>query len=422
MHVTAVLDTIKKHGHFKDYKKAERAHDEAKQVVELVKTGLALLNETSRGKKNCKKKALAKAKKATKEAAKDPTKEAPAKVSDTKSEAKEAEEVPKMNTNMMRAGFQVDLKKAKQAQKIAKGAMTAAASEMFTFYSNLLSLESKYAWNKIVSKQTESNPFVNLQGISLEGPRGMSCESFNDCIMFHLLTAFPINAAEQEKNYVTNVLKKPQRINVHQFVSRVEKLNTYIAQMPCFYYSPHANASTKPKNVPFTEAELGAHVLHMCPLQWQDQYNMDKKGMMPMDMHSLLTLLEAIKRVCTYKKGKSKSSEKSSHKSKKGKKRPGTKSTARVPKEVHFEKNCNLCKKHGGAYTTHNTHDCCRFEKDGKEKYNLGTAKKGERKGNPVNHNFAQFTKKIKKLKKALKKSGKKGKKSRYKDSDSNSR
>ncbi len=87
---------------------------------------------------------------------------------------------------------------------------------------------------------------------------------------------------------------------MHQFVCPVEQLNAYIAQMPCFYYSPNANASTKPKNVPFMEAELGAHVLHVCPFQWQDQYNMNKKGMTSMDMRLLLTSLEAIKRVCTY--------------------------------------------------------------------------------------------------------------------------
>jgi hypothetical protein len=84
--------------------------------------------------------------------------------------------------------------------------MTAAASVMFVFYLNLLSPESKYAWNKIISKQIESDLYVNLQGIYLEGLRGMSCELFNDCIMFHLLTVFPINAAEQEKYYVTNLL------------------------------------------------------------------------------------------------------------------------------------------------------------------------------------------------------------------------
>jgi hypothetical protein len=166
----------------------------------------------------------------------------------------------------MKAGFLEDLEKAEQTHSTAKGAMTAAASKMFTFYLNLLSPERKYLWHKIIGKQTESDPYVNLQGDALEGPRGMSCKSFNNCVMFHLLTAFPINAAEQEKYYISNVLRKPQRINVHKFVQHVEQLNAYIAQMPCFYYSPNANASTKPKNIPFTEAELGVHVLRMCPL------------------------------------------------------------------------------------------------------------------------------------------------------------
>jgi hypothetical protein len=127
----------------------------------------------------------------------------------------------------------------------------------------------------------------------------MSCELFTDCVMFHLLTAFPINAAEQEKYYITNVLKKPQCINVHQFVHHVEQLNAYITQMLCFYYSPNVNASTKPKKVLFTEADQRSHVLHMCPIQWQDQYNMNMKGMTLMNMRLLLILLEVIKRICT---------------------------------------------------------------------------------------------------------------------------
>ncbi len=129
---------------------------------------------------------------------------------------------------------------------------------------------------------------------------------------------------------------------------------------------------------------------------------------MPMDMCLLLTSLEAIKCVCTHKKAKSESSKKVSHKGEKGKKHPGTKSTARIPKKVHFKKNCNLCKKHGSTYTTHNTCDCCRIEKDGKEKSDFCTAKKGGKKANPMNQNFAQLSKKIKKLEKVLKKSSKK--------------
>jgi hypothetical protein len=145
----------------------------------------------------------------------------------------------------------------------------------------------------------------------------------------------------------------------------------------------------------------------MCPIQWKDQYNMNKKGVMPMDMRLLLTLLKAIKRICTYKKAKPESSKKTSNKGERGKKRPGNNSTARLPKKVRFEKNCNLCKKHGGMYITHNTLDCCRFEKDGKET-NFHAIKKGGKKANPMNQIFLQLTKKIKKLEQALKKSGKK--------------
>jgi hypothetical protein len=112
-------------------------------------------------------------------------------------------------------------------------------------------------------------------------------------------------------------------------------------------------------------------------------------------------------------------SDKSSNKGEKGKKCPGTNSMVHIPKKVRFEKHCKLCKnKHGGAHTMHNTCDCCRFEKDGKEKSSFHAAKKGGYKSNPVNQNFAQLTYKIEKLEKALKKSGKKGQKRRYMDSN----
>jgi hypothetical protein len=39
MHVTAVLDAIKKCGHFLDYEKAEKAHAEAKKAVESAGAG-----------------------------------------------------------------------------------------------------------------------------------------------------------------------------------------------------------------------------------------------------------------------------------------------------------------------------------------------------------------------------------------------
>jgi hypothetical protein len=193
MHVTVVLDAIKKRGHFYNYKKAVKDHEESMKAVESARAALSLLNRPgAKAKKSCKKK-------------KEVEKDATAKVQDSESDAKEAKDAPEMDDEM-KAGFLGDLEKAKQSQRTAKGAMTIATNKMFAFYSNLLSPESKYAWNKIVGKQTESDPFVNLQGDSLEGPRGISCKLFNNCVMFHLLTAFPVNAAEQEKYYITNVL------------------------------------------------------------------------------------------------------------------------------------------------------------------------------------------------------------------------
>jgi hypothetical protein len=80
---------------------------------------------------------------------------------------------------------------------------------MFQFYANLISVEAKYALNKIITEQTASDPYIDLQGVSQKGPRGVSCQSFEDCVLFHLITVFPINGAEQEKYYIINMLMKP---------------------------------------------------------------------------------------------------------------------------------------------------------------------------------------------------------------------
>jgi hypothetical protein len=136
---------------------------------------------------------------------------------------------------------------------------------MFQFYANLLSSDVKYAWNKMVQEQTEADPYKDLKGVSKKGPRGLLRESFDNCVMFHLLTVFLNNAAEQEKYYLSNVLKKPQRVGIRQFVQRIEQLNAYVAQLPCWYYSPSYVTGMTPANVPFTEADLASHALQMCP-------------------------------------------------------------------------------------------------------------------------------------------------------------
>jgi hypothetical protein len=118
MHVMAILDAIKKCGHFQDYKKAEKVHKEAKKAIESARAALSLLDGSG-----------TKAKKACKKKAREATEKALAKALDSMSEAKEAKEASEVNDDSMKAGFLEDLEKAKQAQSTAKGAMTAAASK-----------------------------------------------------------------------------------------------------------------------------------------------------------------------------------------------------------------------------------------------------------------------------------------------------
>ncbi len=80
MHVTAVLDAIKKRGHFLEYKEAEKVHKEAKKAIESARAGLSLLDGTgTKSKRFCKKKATKAPEKAL------------AKAQDSESEAREAD-------------------------------------------------------------------------------------------------------------------------------------------------------------------------------------------------------------------------------------------------------------------------------------------------------------------------------------------
>jgi hypothetical protein len=79
--------------------------------------------------------------------------------------AKKAEATAESPDPEMQANFLLDLKKAKEAAENAKGEMIPPANKMFQFYANLLSVEAKYTWNKIIQEQTQSDPYIDLQGV-----------------------------------------------------------------------------------------------------------------------------------------------------------------------------------------------------------------------------------------------------------------
>ncbi len=97
-----------------------------------------------------------------------------------------------------------------------------------------------------------------------------------------------------------------------------------------------------------------------------------------------------------------------------------------VPKKGRTAKYCKWCKAVNGSFMTHDTAECCRFEKDGSPKDRLvkpfDSAKKPWKKtGNGESNQMAYLTERLLKLEKKHTKSKKHGKKRSCDSSDSDS-
>jgi hypothetical protein len=153
MHVSSALDAIKKRVTFKAYKEAHKAYVEQCKVVKQAKAALALFTApTSEGKK------------ASEKASKKASEKEPAKKSSEKEKAskktKESAALANAPAPKLCNEYQALYDKATFAKETAKNKKEATATEMFQLYVNLLSLDAKYAWNKIVREQTEADLFV----------------------------------------------------------------------------------------------------------------------------------------------------------------------------------------------------------------------------------------------------------------------
>ena len=150
----------------------------------------------------------------------------------------------------------------------------------------------------------------------------------------------------------------------------------------CSHYSPSVKATTIPMNAPFAEADLASHkrartcgristtftrkvgllwtcVCSVCLLRLSSAYatKKDPKNQTLLATRKLRIVRRRIRSNLVL-------------------------NNPRVPKKACTKKHCDLCKKHGGAYTMHNTCNCRCFEKDGTEKSDFTPLRKAER--NPI--------------------------------------
>jgi hypothetical protein len=151
-------------------------------------------------------------------------------------------------------------KKSKQAIEVAKLNATMEIAKASELYRNLLSNEARQPWEKLVQAQTTKYPWELIYGFTHDKTPTKTWDSFMECVMFHLQQVFRHDAGKTLKYYITNTLRKPNRIPIRQFLVQVEQINIYLESLPCLYYSPSMNQAMK-QVLPFDDADLVMHLL-----------------------------------------------------------------------------------------------------------------------------------------------------------------
>ena len=257
--------------------------------------------------------------------------------------------------------------------KFAQDKKRKAGDAIFALYKNLLDETNLLKWKKIVQKQIGITPWTDLNGKEHNTFRQRIIKSFKDCVKFHLLQVFPNDAAERQKYYINNHLKKPAKVTIRHFADCVEQLNSYVGHLPGVVDSPKALPSTK-RITAYDEAELAQALLRMCPMKWQDQFNLTQ-GIIPQSLQNTIKTLKNIEQFQESSKLPVKPNGDNGKKGSNGKKRKVSFKVKRLQKKSHTGKHCDLCKKHGGAHMSHNTANCKKYGKD-------GSLKKGFKKPN----------------------------------------
>jgi hypothetical protein len=276
-----------------------------------------------------------------------------------------------------------DPEKAKRLTKVeaakvrlinAKVAESTLACLAYDLFCKLLRDKPKIQWNRIVNEMHKKNPWEDIKGAKHNGLRGKLHQSLTKCIKFHKLTVFTINAAERLKYYLMCSVKKSIRWSIRMHISRMEALNKYLGILPTIKNSPLAVISTEMGNVPFTKATQASIILSHLPVAWRKQYDLTH-SMVPESPRAMLMDLKNIEKLFIEKynekarvnKAKAATASKTAERMPK-KHMHGGGSNKGAPKKSRSAKYCKWCKAADGPYTTHNTNECCRFEKDGKPK------------------------------------------------------
>jgi hypothetical protein len=167
----------------------------------------------------------------------------------------------------------LSLWEAAEAELIkAKALETAKVGLVYELFRKGLKEDPELQWDRIVEYMHTKDPWEDLKGIKHNGLRRKSRLSLWECINFHKLMIYSIDAAERQRFYILCNRKKPTESSIRAHVTQMETPNKYLGLLPTIKNSPQAVASMELGNVPFNETTLASIILNHLPFVWRTQY------------------------------------------------------------------------------------------------------------------------------------------------------
>jgi len=298
-------------------------------------------------------------------------------VVDTKALVRKLARIPSKETEP-ETSKRLSLWEAAEAElKMARAHESAKVGLVYDLFCKKLKEDPELQWDCIVNDMHTKDPWEDLRGAKHNGLRRKSMASLWECINFHKLTVYSINAAERQRFYMLCNLKKPAKSTIRAHLTQMETLNKHLGLLPTIKNGPQAVPSTELGNVPFNETTLASIILSHLPVAWKTQYSLTHT-LVPESPRAILVDLENIEKLFAKKANEAARANKAKvatatkvageHVPRKGKRAHGGGPKKGTPKKDRTDKFCKWCKAVDGLFMTHNTTEFCRFNKDGSQK------------------------------------------------------
>ena len=77
---------------------------------------------------------------------------------------------------------------------------------------------AKQQWDMIDTEVHSDSTHTDLQGLTVDGPKGRSWATFLLCIETHKLHVFKLDAADEQRRYLNGGVRKPFEVKIKWFV------------------------------------------------------------------------------------------------------------------------------------------------------------------------------------------------------------